>query len=145
MLHRKLDGKSDVKLSVFCDVSCDTTNPNNPFPVYDQFTTLDDPVLTVRSDDGKHELLDVIAIDHLPSLTPVDSSEGFGADLLPHFVEFVKGGARGTSPVFARAGRLFEDKVAEMKKTEFWAKNGAASAGATGAGAVAGKSEEKKE
>ncbi|MES1908372.1 MAG: hypothetical protein MHM6MM_001322 [Cercozoa sp. M6MM] len=72
-----LEASSDKKLSVMCDVSCDAGNPNNPVPVYQTETTLFDPVRRVSGD------LDVVAIDHLPSLLPREASEQFAEDLLP--------------------------------------------------------------
>ena len=33
------------RLSVVVDVSCDTTNPHNPIPIYDKNTTFDQPTL----------------------------------------------------------------------------------------------------
>jgi saccharopine dehydrogenase (NAD+, L-lysine-forming) len=51
------------KLSVICDVSADTTNPNNPIPVYTIATTFTKPTVPF---DVKEELaLCVISIDHL--------------------------------------------------------------------------------
>lgn len=38
------------RLGVVVDVSCDTTNPNNPLPIYDINTTFDEP--TVEVDTG---------------------------------------------------------------------------------------------
>lgn len=35
------------KLAVIADVSCDTTNPNNPIPLYDINTTFDKPTVDV--------------------------------------------------------------------------------------------------
>src|SRR5690606_33473494 len=35
------------RLSVVCDVSCDTTNPNNPIPIYSINTTFDKPTVEV--------------------------------------------------------------------------------------------------
>lgn len=94
-------------LTVFVDVSCDTTNPNNPFPVYTEATDLFNPVLRTIEGDKP---LDVIAIDHLPSLVPTDSSEGFSEFLLPHILDLPQNG-----PVWARAGELFNKKVEEAK------------------------------
>lgn len=37
------------KLSVICDVSCDTTNPNNPIPVYTINTTFEKPTVPVET------------------------------------------------------------------------------------------------
>eukprot|EP00462_Mataza_sp_D1_P011279 CAMPEP_0175161518 /NCGR_PEP_ID=MMETSP0087-20121206/24651_1 /TAXON_ID=136419 /ORGANISM="Unknown Unknown, Strain D1" /LENGTH=799 /DNA_ID=CAMNT_0016449945 /DNA_START=37 /DNA_END=2436 /DNA_ORIENTATION=+ len=96
------------KLSVFCDVSCDTTNPNNPFPIYHDATDLVNPIL--RTIDGDNPL-DVIAIDHLPTLVPVDSSNEFSTALLPHVIDW----KNGKTPVWDRAEVLFEDKKKLVK------------------------------
>ena len=37
--------KPERRLSVVVDVSCDTTNPHNPIPIYDRNTTFDHPIL----------------------------------------------------------------------------------------------------
>jgi saccharopine dehydrogenase (NAD+, L-lysine-forming) len=36
------------QLRVVVDVSCDTTNPNNPIPIYDINTTFDKPTVDVE-------------------------------------------------------------------------------------------------
>jgi len=107
---------SDRRLSVFVDVSCDFTNPNNPFPIYNQGTTLDEPVLSVlKADETNHSLpLDVIAIDHLPALIPVESSQAFSADLLPHLALLQQENGH-KAPVWQRAEQLFSQKVAAAK------------------------------
>jgi saccharopine dehydrogenase (NAD+, L-lysine-forming) len=101
MLHR---------LSVFVDVSCDTTNPNNPFPIYSATTTLEKPVVRVAQASGSAPALDVIAIDHLPSLVPSDSSADFSSALLPHLVNLKN---CTTDGVWTRAERLFEQRSQE--------------------------------
>jgi saccharopine dehydrogenase (NAD+, L-lysine-forming) len=51
------------KLSVICEVSADTTNPNNPIPVYTVATTFTEPIVPV---EVKGEpILSIISIDHL--------------------------------------------------------------------------------
>ncbi|KAJ3124004.1 Saccharopine dehydrogenase [Nowakowskiella sp. JEL0407] len=97
------------KLNVVVDVSCDTTNPHNPIPIYNQTTTFDEPVLTVQT---KTTPVDVIAIDHLPTLLPREASEFFGADLLPSLLALPE---RTTAPVWANAEKLYHDKVKEME------------------------------
>jgi saccharopine dehydrogenase (NAD+, L-lysine-forming) len=37
-------------LSVVVDVSCDTTNPHNPIPIYSEATTFKSPVLTTKTE-----------------------------------------------------------------------------------------------
>ena len=72
------------KLSVICDVSADTTNPNNPIPIYTVATTFDKP--TVPVEVKGEPPLSVISIDHLPSLLPREASEAFSNDLLPYLL-----------------------------------------------------------
>jgi saccharopine dehydrogenase (NAD+, L-lysine-forming) len=46
----------------------------------------------------------VVAIDHLPTLLPRESSEAFGKDLAPHLLNL-------ESPVWLRAKDLFHEKI----------------------------------
>lgn len=41
-------GGKDRRLGCVVDVSCDTTNPNNPLPIYDINTTFDEPTVPVQ-------------------------------------------------------------------------------------------------
>ena len=68
------------KLRVIGDIACDPTSEFSPVKVYDRATDWDAPVLRVCNDP----VLDVMAIDNLPSLLPVESSQDFAAQLLPH-------------------------------------------------------------
>nr|WP_321249749.1 saccharopine dehydrogenase [uncultured Ruegeria sp.] len=67
------------KLTAIGDVACDPDSDYNPVPVYDRATTWDAPALRVASDP----VMDVMAIDNLPSMLPVESSEDYAAQLLP--------------------------------------------------------------
>jgi saccharopine dehydrogenase (NAD+, L-lysine forming) len=71
------------RLSIICDVSCDPSGDLNPLPIYNRCTTFADPLQRVI--DGENPL-DLIAIDHLPSLLPKESSEDFSNQLLPHLL-----------------------------------------------------------
>ncbi|CCX31043.1 hypothetical protein FPQ18DRAFT_334430 [Pyronema domesticum] len=99
------------KLSVVVDVSCDTTNPHNPIPIYSINTTFEKP--TVPVDITGEPKLDVISIDHLPTLLPRESSEAFSHDLLPSLLELKN---RDTARVWKEAEKLFQDKVATLPK-----------------------------
>ncbi|CAD0054653.1 unnamed protein product [Aureobasidium pullulans] len=96
----------DRKLSVVCDVSCDTTNPHNPIPIYDINTTFDKPTVPVNVTTGPP--LCVISIDHLPSLLPREASEAFSDALLPSLRTLKD---RKTERVWQEAEKLFDDKV----------------------------------
>jgi saccharopine dehydrogenase (NAD+, L-lysine-forming) len=107
-----IQGFKDRKLSIFSDVSCDYTNPNNPFPIYNEGTTLVDPILHLIKKSESTLPLDVISIDHLPSLTPSDSSSDFSADLIPHLqLLHTPGGHK--APVWTRAEKIFNEKQLE--------------------------------
>lgn len=72
--------KTDArKLTVIGDIACDPTSDFSPIKVYDRVTEWDAPALRVHDDPP----LDVTAIDNLPSLLPVESSEDYAAQLLP--------------------------------------------------------------
>ena len=72
--------KTDArKLTVIGDIACDPTSDFSPIKVYDRATDWDAPALRVHDTPP----LDVTAIDNLPSLLPVESSEDYAAQLLP--------------------------------------------------------------
>ena len=67
------------KLTVIGDIACDPTSDFSPIKVYDRATDWAAPALRVADDPP----LDVTAIDNLPSLMPVESSQDYAAQLLP--------------------------------------------------------------
>lgn len=96
----------DRKLSVVCDVSCDTTNPHNPIPIYKENSTFDRPTLPVKVE--RDPPLTVISIDHLPSLLPREASEAFSQALLPSLLQLKD---RKSASVWVQAEKLFNEKV----------------------------------
>lgn len=73
--------KTDLRrLAVIGDIACDPQSEFSPVKVYDLETTWTHPV--TRAYDAPP--LDVMAIDNLPSLLPLESSEDFAGQLLPH-------------------------------------------------------------
>ncbi|MEU8588234.1 saccharopine dehydrogenase [Streptomyces sp. NPDC048664] len=99
------------RLSTVSDVTCDVTSECNVLPVYDTTTDWTTPVRALRAAPAP---LDLIAIDNLPSLLPVEASRAFSAELTPHLARLTHGGGPtdGWSPVWARALRLFETTTA---------------------------------
>lgn len=74
--------------------------PCEIFPLsHFRINDFDDP--TIRVAGG----VDLVAIDHLPSMVPYESSKEFVDAMLPHLLAF-----DGT-PVWKRALDLFEEKV----------------------------------
>ncbi len=66
-------------LRVIGDIACDPTSDFSPIKLYDRTTDWAAPALRVHETPP----LDVMAIDNLPSLLPVESSEDYAAQLLP--------------------------------------------------------------
>ena len=109
------------RLGVVVDVSCDTTNPNNPLPIYNINTTFDKPTVDVDVGAG-NPALTVISIDHLPTLLPREASEGFSNDLLPSLLQLplvlgkdnTQGATleEGKGAVWQRAEKLFRHHMA---------------------------------
>ncbi|MCF6444936.1 saccharopine dehydrogenase [Nereida sp. MMG025] len=66
-------------LRVVADVSCDPNSSYNPVPIYTHSTTFEQPLVHVADNPP----LDVMAIDNLPSMLPVESSADYAAQLLP--------------------------------------------------------------
>ena len=81
-ITKELLSKDERKLSVIVDVSCDPYGSYNPLPIYQQCTTFKVPCLRIE----QTKVLDIIAIDHLPSLLPKESSEDYGQQLLTHLL-----------------------------------------------------------
>ena len=87
-------------LRVIGDIACDPGSAYNPVPVYDRATTWSDPVVRVHQDP----VLDVMAIDNLPSLLPIEASIDFATQLLPHLATL----DRIDSGVWGRAAAAFD-------------------------------------
>jgi alanine dehydrogenase len=69
------------KLSIICDITCDMGNPRNTLPLYSAYTTKNKPVRRIENS------IDLIAINNLPSLEPVVSSQQFSSILRNYLPE----------------------------------------------------------
>jgi saccharopine dehydrogenase (NAD+, L-lysine-forming) len=67
------------KLSIICDITCDMGNPRNTLPLYSAYTTKNKPVRRIENS------IDLIAINNLPSLEPIVSSQQFSS-ILRHYL-----------------------------------------------------------
>nr|RBR02059.1 hypothetical protein FVER53263_11605 [Fusarium verticillioides] len=111
-INQELLAKKGRNLAVVIDVSCDTTNPHNPIPIYSINTTFEDPTVPVEIKDDQNNLpLSVISIDHLPSMLPREASEAFSEGLKESLLTLKD---RKTSRVWADAEKLFHEKVATL-------------------------------
>ncbi len=95
-------------LRIIGDIACDPDSDFSPIKVYDRVTDWARPVLRVAGQPP----LDVMAIDNLPSLLPVESSQDFAAQLLPHLLTL----DRMEEGVWARARAEFERHINEVTR-----------------------------
>ena len=100
---------AERRLAIVVDVSCDTTNPHNPIPIYSVNTTFEHPAVNVPTKIGPP--LAVISIDHLPTLLPREASEAFSHDLLPSLLQLDHW---RDARVWKDALELFHKKSAEI-------------------------------
>lgn len=104
LLTRESLAEKPRQLSVICDVSCDPASAFNPLPFYENCTDFVNPSQRVGD-------VDLIAIDHLPSLLPAESSHDFSSQLLPSLLDLES----DASGVWRRAHDLFIEKSNSLK------------------------------
>lgn len=94
------------RLRVIGDIACDPDSEFSPIKVYDRATDWAHPAR--RAADNPP--LDVMAIDNLPSLLPLESSLDYSAQLLPVLAQLddLEGG------VWGRAGALYRQHLAAL-------------------------------
>ncbi|HJQ02681.1 MAG TPA: hypothetical protein VJ851_13860 [Jatrophihabitans sp.] len=97
-------------LRVICDVTCDVGSPYNLLPIYDELTSWQQPTRRLRDGDVP---LDIIAIDNLPALLPLEASVSFSAELAPRLRELA-----GPSAPWQRCRQRFDHAVAELAGTD---------------------------
>lgn len=95
------------QLSVIADVSCDPYGDYNPIRIYDHCTTFHEPTIEIMPGDNS---LHLIAIDHLPSLLPKESSEDYGEQLTPYLLTLHD----LALPVWQKALDLFQQKTMHL-------------------------------
>lgn len=91
------------QLGMIVDVSCDPYSSFNPLPIYNECTTFDAPLIQL---DAGNKPLELIAIDHLPSLLPKESSEDYSEQLLQQLRLLDD----QQHPVWTRALAVFDDR-----------------------------------
>ena len=94
------------QLMVIGDIACDPDSAYSPIKVYDSATTWQQPALRVHNTP----ILDVTAIDNLPSILPRDSSEDFAAQLLPSLLSLQD----IESGVWGKARCIFDQHIAAL-------------------------------
>jgi saccharopine dehydrogenase (NAD+, L-lysine-forming) len=90
-----------ARLELIADVSCDPLSAFNPLPLYRAPTSWEAPFITV-GENAAGRIVELMAIDNLPSLLPKEASEDFAAQLLPALLDFP------TGEVWERSLQAFE-------------------------------------
>ena len=93
-------------LRVIGDISCDLDSDYNPIPVNKSATSWSQPARRVHAEPPLY----VMAIDNLPSLLPVESSQDFSRQLLP----LLKQLASKESDLWQRARETFKSHLKEL-------------------------------
>lgn len=98
---------------MICDVSCDPTSKLNPIPVYDWYSSFDEPTVSVDlGGGGQGPPLSVVSINHLPTLVAREASEDFAGQWLPNLRTLDR---RQKEGVWMRAERVFREKAEEAR------------------------------
>jgi saccharopine dehydrogenase (NAD+, L-lysine-forming) len=102
----QVDVATPRRLCVIGDIACDPDSDYNPIPIYGAATNWDRPAARVSNMPP----LDVMAIDNLPSLLPLESSLDFSSQLLPWLAELDK----LDQGVWQRTAKVFEKNILEV-------------------------------
>lgn len=94
------------QLTVIGDVACDPDSDYNPVPLYTRATSWAAPVIRVHDTPP----LDIMAIDNLPSMLPVESSQDYAAQLLPSLLTLTD----LQSGVWGRAAATYASHVKDL-------------------------------
>ena len=94
------------RLTVVGDIACDPDSDYNPVPIYSRATTWQAPAFRAHASPP----LDVMAIDNLPSMLPVESSKDYADQLLPSLLTL----SNLSSGVWARAEAEYEKHLSEV-------------------------------
>jgi len=97
------------RLRVISDVSCDPLSEFNPLPLYGNATCWDAPAISIT------DVVDLIAVDNLPSLLPNEASIEFAGLLLP-FLRTLPN--RKTDPVWKNCDKAFQDACRTITECE---------------------------
>lgn len=101
-ITREILAEQPADLDVICDVSCDPFGEYNPLPIYTVCTDFNKPSIELENSHG----VNLVAIDHLPSLLPKESSEDFCNQLFPTLLGLTD---LSTGP-WAKAKEIFDRK-----------------------------------
>jgi saccharopine dehydrogenase (NAD+, L-lysine forming) len=96
------------KIRLIGDISCEATHPRNPFPLYSSPTSFAAPVCRTKSG------IDIMAIDNITAMLPVECSEMLSEQIFPYLCYFMlSNGNFGVSP-FKRVVDAFKSACDDL-------------------------------
>jgi saccharopine dehydrogenase (NAD+, L-lysine forming) len=97
-----------TKIRLIGDISCEATHPRNPLPLYSMPTSFAAPVCRAKSG------IDIMAIDNITAMLPVECSEMLSEQIFPYLCYFMLSrGTYGASP-FQRVVDAFDSACADL-------------------------------
>ena len=72
-----------TKIQLIGDISCEATHPGNPIPLYSSPTSFSAPVCRTRAG------IDIMAIDNITAMLPVECSQILSEQIFPHLCYFL--------------------------------------------------------
>ncbi|REE18552.1 alanine dehydrogenase/PNT-like protein [Paraburkholderia sp. BL23I1N1] len=112
LLHPKMLEKPH-RLSMIGDVSCDAASPYNPLRIYRESTDFSKPRQTCGSGENS---VDIVALDNVASLLPVDASSAISRELFPFLCELFISGGYYIDSAWGTAYLNFAASLARTKK-----------------------------
>ncbi|MDR7006212.1 Rossmann-fold NAD(P)-binding domain-containing protein [Paraburkholderia strydomiana] len=98
-----------TKTRLIGDISCEATHPRNPIPLYSDPTSFAAPVCRTKTG------IDIMAIDNITAMLPVECSEILSEQIFPYLCSFLlAGGVYDASP-FQRVVAAFHAACGSIK------------------------------
>lgn len=94
------------RLSLISDITCDAGSPLNALPIYEQATRFDKPMIRIANSPIP---LDLIALDHLSTILPKESSQDCSSQLLPFLLQLLTLGPNHAGSPWQRSKQTFDE------------------------------------
>jgi saccharopine dehydrogenase (NAD+, L-lysine-forming) len=102
---------SRTKIRLIGDISCEATHPRNPLALYSTPTSFTEPVHRTKSG------IDVMAIDNITAMLPVECSEILSEQIFPFLCQFLMAGGTHDASPFQRVVNSFRMACADVRAT----------------------------
>jgi saccharopine dehydrogenase (NAD+, L-lysine forming) len=97
-----------TRIRLIGDISCEATHPRNPLALYSSPTSFAAPVRRTKSG------IDVMAIDNITAMLPVECSEILSEQIFPYLCQFLMAGGVHEASTFQRVVDSFRAACADV-------------------------------